>query len=161
MAKRCTKCGGAGPFNRDKNRTDGLHPWCRPCTTKYSRGHFKKPAVRKKCGDRRKVWAAENPVKQKTNARRKRLRRYGMTLESFENLFSKQEGKCAICGDLLLRSKKRGVCVDHCHATGEVRGLLCWSCNIGLGHFHDDPVRLEGAVLYLKKNVVGGALPVV
>jgi len=57
-----------------------------------------------------------------------------------------QNGKCAIC-DL----EKSPLCLDHCHTTGKVRGLLCRNCNGVLGRFGDDIKRFETAALYLKK----------
>lgn len=55
-----------------------------------------------------------------------------------------KEGKsCVICG------AADGLAVDHCHTTGEIRGVLCRPCNLGLGYFRDDPERLLGAIKYL------------
>lgn len=60
--------------------------------------------------------------------------------EGLKNLLS--EPVCTICGEF-------GDQVDHCHTTGQVRGLLCINCNTGLGKFKDDPMLLEFARLYL------------
>ena len=81
------------------------------------------------------------------NYRREGLwKRYGLTLEGFEELKRKQKGKCMICG----RETSGGVLnVDHQKGTKRVRGLLCWSCNVGLGHFEHDPRRLRRAAAYL------------
>lgn len=85
--------------------------------------------------------------------RRKWLERYGLTHEQYEERRRAQGGLCAICsrppadGDRLH--------VDHCHASTVVRGLLCGSCNRGLGLFGDQPGRLEKAAAYLRGS--GGA----
>lgn len=79
-----------------------------------------------------------------------RLRRYQMTLEDFDALFASQRGRCAICDGPLQLDQKRGLCVDHDHGTGRVRGLLCWHCNIALGHLDDDPDRCARAAEYLR-----------
>jgi hypothetical protein len=76
---------------------------------------------------------------------RRRLQRYGLTRETHEALELAQDARCAICdGALPLR-------VDHDHSTGRVRGLLCHNCNVGLGHFRDDPALLRRALAYLVK----------
>src|SRR5262245_51094954 len=77
------------------------------------------------------------------------LKRYGITPAEYDALLEKQGGLCAICRK---RSKQR-LCVDHCHLTGTVRGLLCTSCNLGLGSLKDDQASLVAALAYL------GALP--
>jgi 5-methylcytosine-specific restriction endonuclease McrA len=78
--------------------------------------------------------------------RRYKLRRYGLTAADQRLMEDAQGGRCGICGS------DEDLVVDHCHATGRVRGLLCWSCNVGLGHFTDDPVRLQAAIAWLAKQ---------
>jgi hypothetical protein len=77
----------------------------------------------------------------------KLLRKYGISQEEWDKLHDEQLGRCAICLETLAEVGKLGV--DHDHATGEVRGLLCSPCNVGLGYFRDDPERLIRAVEYL------------
>lgn len=72
---------------------------------------------------------------------------YGLSYRDWLQIWKEQEGKCAICGKVF-KSPSHS-CVDHNHKTGEVRGLLCRMCNIGLGHFYDDSVLLEKAQKYL------------
>lgn len=81
-------------------------------------------------------------------------RNYGLTPNDFNAMWKQQKGKCAIC-DIELQPRGRttdSVVVDHNHATGEVRGLLCRSCNHGIGHFKDDPLILKFAAKYLFEN---------
>lgn len=63
-------------------------------------------------------------------------------------MFHKQSGVCAIC----LRPSIRVMDIDHDHATGKVRGLLCHSCNLGIGYFHDNKETLSRAIAYLVKS---------
>jgi len=78
--------------------------------------------------------------------------KYNLTLEQYFILSMEQENVCAIC-----KSKETGyqtnyMYVDHDHATGKVRGLLCNKCNFGLGNFKDKINILESAINYLKKE---------
>ena len=75
-------------------------------------------------------------------------RDYGLSEDDFYALRDKQGGLCAICGHPD-RSAKAILHVDHCHDTGKVRGLLCHHCNVGLGHFRNDPALLSRAATYL------------
>lgn len=77
--------------------------------------------------------------------REERLRyKYGITLKEYESRWSAQSGKCALCGE-----EQEVLCVDHCHETGRVRGLLCSRCNTGIGHLRDDVTILRRAIDYL------------
>lgn len=73
---------------------------------------------------------------------------YGLTPDQYDELLASQEGRCAICRTET-PGGKGGWHVDHDHATGKVRGLLCDNCNNGLGRFADDPIRIQRAIDYL------------
>lgn len=75
------------------------------------------------------------------------LRRYGITDGDYETMLLAQGFRCAIC--FHPPPDGRRLAIDHCHETGKVRGLLCTSCNLGLGRFHDDRARLMAALEYL------------
>jgi len=81
--------------------------------------------------------------------------RYGITLAEFHAMIATQGGRCACCGEMSVDQSdstgKRALYVDHCHETGVVRGLLCPSCNTGLGQFKDDVDRLRSAIAYLER----------
>lgn len=68
----------------------------------------------------------------------------------FDRLLVEQQGQCGICRSELLKP-----CLDHDHKTGRIRGLLCDSCNLGLGKFLDNAELLERAAQYLKENQNG------
>ncbi len=87
-----------------------------------------------------------NPQRTKNNDLK---RTYGITIEEHKKMFQEQNGECAICG-CKGDGRWKTLCVDHCHKTGKVRGLLCRSCNTALGQMNDDTSLLEKAVLYLK-----------
>ena len=88
-----------------------------------------------------------NPDRTKNNDLK---RMYGITLEEHTKMFENQNGVCAICrksGD----GKWKKLCVDHCHTTGKVRGLLCKRCNIALGEVGDNIQTLQSMIEYLQK----------
>lgn len=78
------------------------------------------------------------------------LNKYGVSLSDYDRLLQAQGGSCAICrGDD--PGHKSGVFqVDHCHETGNVRGLLCFHCNKALGYFGDTIDGVQRAVRYLE-----------
>jgi len=99
-----------------------------------------------------KKWNEANPEKRHLIRVNNGLKRkYGITLEQYEKLLADQGGVCAVCGGPHVGVGGR-YHVDHDHRTGVVRGLLCGTCNTGLGQFKDDPVVLEKAISYLKKH---------
>ena len=74
------------------------------------------------------------------------LRRYGLTIEQYDQMLFEQSYVCAICH----KPCSKALAVDHDHKTGAVRGLLCMNCNHGLGKFKDDPNLLMAAIKYLQ-----------
>ncbi len=77
-------------------------------------------------------------------------KQYGLTVEQYENMIAEQHGLCVICRKP--PSKRRRLDVDHDHADGHVRQLLCQRCNRGLGCFEDSLELLEAAVRYMRKH---------
>lgn len=75
-------------------------------------------------------------------------RHYGITLEEFKDLLKSGNNRCYICKRCF--STKLLPNTDHCHSTKKVRGILCGSCNRGLGYFKDNPELLRKAALYLE-----------
>ena len=72
---------------------------------------------------------------------------YGISLEDYVRLLALQGGVCAIC----LRQPPKRLCIDHCQATAKVRGLLCRTCNTGLGFYREDAALMMAAAAYLRK----------
>ena len=102
---------------------------------------------------------ANGKTKQKyldTSTSCQMLKNYGITLEEYNKRFDKQGGFCFICGNPETTRTKEGISrrlsIDHDHATGQIRKLLCDSCNRGLGHFHDNIIVMERAIQYVKDH---------
>ena len=95
---------------------------------------------------RKRKWEEENPNKMR-NAYLKW--KYGITLEMYNSLFEEQKGLCAICFE---EPKKQNLGVDHDHVSGKIRGLLCSTCNSGIGLFKEDTLLLKKAIEYISKH---------
>lgn len=110
---------------------------------------------RKKIRDREYSRSEKGRAKKRANARkhfdpaREREwylgRTYGISVKDYEELLAKQDFGCAICGT----TDERVLHIDHDHITGEIRGLLCPACNLGVGNFRDNVDLLDRAGDYL------------
>ena len=80
---------------------------------------------------------------------------YGITLIEWRQMYEAQSGACAICRKGLAQDKTTNT--DHCHKTGRVRGLLCGTCNKGLGYFKDNTELMHEAIRYLERHKDVGA----
>lgn len=126
MRRQCTRCRewkDESAFALDKRRTEGFSSWCRSC-------HNEDMTERR------------SKESKETKRYRLMLEKYGLSREATDAL-SKM---CDICGS----TKK--LCVDHDHVFGHTRGVLCYNCNVALGHFKDDITILEAAIKYLKER---------
>jgi hypothetical protein len=180
--KSCSTCKELKPvfdFSGRKASPDGLGYRCRPCVKKAAHANYEanKPYISK----RNKQWADANPEKVRQAKRkwseahpdhnRERYERrkaadpsfmrgpwlkkhYGLSITQYEEMLTAQSGRCGLCGGT--DWGRKGPCVDHDHATGKVRALLCVNCNLGLGHFQDNPERLASAIDYVRRH--SGAL---
>jgi hypothetical protein len=134
--KRCSKCKVPKPlneFHKRKSSKDGYDHHCKICGNSRHREKYSTDSEyrsRKKHSYIRTV--------------------YKLTEAEHSKLISKHNGKCGIC-DTDFKSK-RTTYIDHDHATGKVRGLLCPKCNILLGASMDNIKILQSAISYLKAN---------
>ena len=95
----------------------------------------------------------ENPEKEKSTSFKRHLKwLYNLSLEDYEFFLIKQNNKCAICYNLFDLSNNKNIHVDHDHRTNKIRGLLCMSCNLLLGHAKDSKILLQQAITYLEIN---------
>ncbi len=83
------------------------------------------------------------------------LKKYGISTEEYNILYELQDGLCAICMKPETQERNGNKCklsVDHDHASGEIRGLLCSKCNLGIGIFNDDLNILTRAAAYILES---------
>ncbi len=168
--KVCATCKNHLPldfFHRHSSRKDGLQGRCKECRSIYAREN---PEVGRNAA---KKWAENNREKQREirNRRRRENRRavksdelytkFRIRIDDYERMLSDQDGVCAICKQSetqTLNGAVKSLAVDHCHASGRVRGLLCGHCNTALGKVKDDPEILRSMIEYLASHAeVGGA----
>lgn len=162
--KVCSRCRVAVPFadysaGRGKGGTFG---YCKACQLAYAqeRRAADLDAAKQRRRDayvarreaeiaRGKAYREANPEVVALTARRHLLKKkYGLTLEAFDAMVAAQKGRCAIC-----REEPQGgkpLHIDHCHASGRVRSLLCSRCNTAIGLLRDDPEIALRASTYLR-----------
>lgn len=160
--KTCTKCKIPKEESHFTKRTaskDGLFYRCRECDSKRHKGlYWKDPEASRELNRRRRK---ENPERGKLASKKYRLNnpnkarerhfesKYGISLGERDTLIKDQKGVCGICG---FPPGKRGLVVDHRHATRKVRALLCQNCNLALGLLRDSFEIAHAASEYLKKH---------
>lgn len=145
----CARCGlwkPATEFQRDNNSSSGLFGYCRSCSVEYSRQW--RQANPDKMSEYVKRNRARYPQREHLY-RRARLKKLGLTPETYDALLAAQGGVCAICHR---RPSRRRLSVDHNHNTGKVRGLLCAQCNHAIGLLAEDVGRLASAIAYLEAH---------
>lgn len=134
--KRCYQCDReltVDNFYKDKSRYDRLSYICKECKARYSRAYYQ-----------------QNKEKFiQHNNQQKRQRKYRLSDDEYDEMLLAQQGVCKICE----KQDYRRLSIDHCHASDNVRGLLCMSCNAVLGSMNDDSVFLRRAADYLDGNL--------
>ena len=110
----------------------------------------KKDTLLQICKDKR----IANPEKAKQQDWKYYLKkRFKLTPEEVDAMWKVQDGECANYGcQTKLEKGKSGACIDHDHKTGKIRGILCRTCNLALGHAKDDVHVLSGLIDYLKEH---------
>lgn len=126
--KRCSRCKLTKPvveFSRDCKRGDGFSYVCKSCKA-IEKKEFAKT-------DRGRISLKNQTLKYT----------YGISLSDWNKMYDSQNGLCKIC------KKRQATETDHDHNTGKVRGILCKTCNVGIGFFQDDAAMLRAALDYL------------
>lgn len=145
--KTCLEYKSIELFYKRAETKDGLCYSCKECQKQSKREINKNrtPEEKKILNARQYQWKKAHPemfLKMLLKLK------YNLAIEIYNELKILQDNKCAICKSNLTEDKKFGV--DHCHESKIVRGLLCLTCNSGLGFFKDNLENLENAISYLK-----------
>jgi hypothetical protein len=176
--KKCPGCDRIKPvlqFRKNRSRPDGLSFYCKSCfAEKDKKGYRRRRLAQGKTlrehpevPDGYKYCSSCKQIKPHSEWHRARYqagglapyckeckkvkgsesyfkRKYGLTREQVEAMSASQGGKCLICRE------GRAEHVDHDHATGEVRGMLCFSCNAAIGHLKEKPDVMTRAIRYVQ-----------
>lgn len=180
--KICTVCKVAkslAEFSTSTVKKSGYRPECRSCAAiktaewrinnpeKYAKqlkyhSEYRKKKYAQDSGWRKKLRVRQHAYYHGLPAERKRKMgwanhlkgKYGLTVAQYESMMIEQDGKCALCG-----ASGKDLEVDHDHHTGEIRGMLCSKCNMGIGLLGDTEEGVASALRYLKKSRVDAADP--
>lgn len=94
----------------------------------------------------RRLYSSDRPGARARDIKKK----YGLSAEDYARILHSQGVRCGSCDDKLLLDKNTHI--DHCHATGRVRGILCHSCNTALGLLKESRARIMGLAEYLERS---------
>jgi hypothetical protein len=150
--KQCAKCEKTKPiqeFNLRYTNSTSYQSRCKSCVVEDNRVYWL--TNKKKMKKNYKNWTNKNPTHRKNN---RLVSMYGITLDQYNQMVVVQNNKCAICKQPetvvdKTTDKTKELCVDHCHVTNKIRGLLCNSCNRGIGNLKDNPTVCRAASDYL------------
>lgn len=131
ICKKCNQEFDLDNFYKSAQHADGKFPWCKTC--------------------KRQNYTARGY--SETNKKYNRWKKYGITDEQYQSKRLEQNYSCALClKHETDNHQSKALAVDHDHATGQIRDLLCRECNIALGYFKDDPDLILKAYEYLMRH---------
>lgn len=147
--KKCTKCLKEKPLDTfrirkrlNKNGEVERHSRCNVCEKKSNLSRYYK----KYKGNNHRLNGYKYLLKTK----------YSLNVDQFNKMYENVQGCCPICKEkienIFLSTKGKDCAVDHCHDTGSVRGLLCRTCNSGIGQLKDSKELLRNAIKYLEEK---------
>ena len=150
--KSCTVCKSAkslSSFYVDKQNKDGRGAMCKGCAKVKQAVYYRKN--RKEIIDRTTAYQKNHPDQSRMFWQRHQGHRYGVSKMEYDVLFKCGAGQCWICH--CEPDPKRRLAIDHNHTTGVVRGLLCRTCNFGIGSLKDNAALCESAASYLRRGL--------
>lgn len=155
MMKTCSKCRIKQEmrfFVTDNRQKDKLSRSCKKCRSAWFK-NWRNTSPIAKLSEQRRTRKYQSSEKGRRQLKHYDLKKnYGFSIAGYEALLLKQDNACAICAKSADKSRFGVLAVDHDHISGEIRGLLCNLCNVGLGHFQDNSALLDKASSYLLQN---------
>ena len=149
---RCEQTKSETEFYKEKGRASGYRGYCKLCCAEKKQETRARKANGLPPPDRKQMRNPAAPCLQPRNVWARHIKaKFGITVDVYDAMLVKQEGRCAICNTDQPDSKHGLFSIDHCHTTGKIRGLLCQPCNRGLGQFRDSASSLAAAVAYLQQ----------
>lgn len=145
--KKCSKCKkekSESEFWKDSHKKSGLCSKCKDCMRITKKIYQNTPRGRRLHIEASGRWQVKNPGRYKKKWHLKHT--YNLSSEEHYQMWIDQKGRCAVCGNPI---DYDNLATDHNHITGQIRGLLCKKCNLGLGYFYTD----EHGILLLKKAI--------
>lgn len=143
-------CGDCKTFVEAERFKDSSAPRCRECV-RLKQARWREGASKARlelAAKKTREWREQNPEYER---RRHLLRKYGITPEWYDKQLTLQKGHCALCPATSGRQNEDYILfVDHDHATGKPRGLLCSRCNVHLGIYEQFPLWHRMARRYLR-----------
>lgn len=144
LSRECTSCQSSKPETDFRMESHGkVGRMCKQCNREKSSAW--------RAANRDRFLAQMREAYDPDRARDYTLRKkYGITLDAYKSMCAERMNRCEICVD----EPRDGILrVDHCHKTGAIRGLLCDTCNRGIGLLKDDAMTLRSAVSYLTRSL--------
>jgi hypothetical protein len=151
------KCGAMKPYSEYHAKRGKPQPQCKACRSEYMRGHYLRNKARVNAQNKAWYEANRSAVCEKMRLDRlanpekfilgRRLNKYGLTKNRYEEMLKKQGNKCQLCQ----RDFTDTPHIDHCHDTGIVRALMCGSCNTGFGLLQEDVAIFKRCIAHARK----------
>jgi len=150
--KDCKQILPSSKFYKASTYARGYDYSCKECIKERKNAWNRKSwnINKDKYNKNRKEYFKLNPEKQRANNLKST---YGITVERYDEMYKKQGGICSICGWVPTNVGRFGkLCVDHCHSTNKLRGLLCHQCNLMIGIAKDKQDILLKGIDYLRSH---------
>ena len=166
--KTCRVCGEEKPldeYHKNKGNKDGHLNACKKCVLQqskeyrsenrdkileYKKEYYSRPENKDRRSEYMKDYFSKPENKDREKSRQLQ-KKYGITLDEYNQMFTDQNGCCAVCGKHE-SNQVRSLAVDHDHETGEVRELLCTSCNTSLGLLQENEEILLSMLAYIRRH---------